>query len=46
MWLVLGLCVLCEFWVFVLASVLSHVGLGLVSFLISLCLGLCVLGTL
>ena len=42
----LGLCVLCQFWVLVLVSVFSQVGPGLISFLISFCLGLCVLGTL
>ena len=46
MWLVLGLCVLCWCWVSMLVSVFSQVGPGLVSFLISFCLGLYVLGTL
>ena len=45
--LVLGLCVLCQFGVLMLiVSVFSQVGPGLVSFLVSFCLGLCVLGTL
>ena len=42
MWLVLELCVLCQFWVLVLVSAFSQVGPRLVSFLISFCLGLCV----
>ena len=46
MWLVIGLCVLCKFWVLVLGSVLSPMGPGLVSFLISFSLGVCVLGIL
>ena len=37
-----GLCGLCYFWVLVLVSVFSQVGSGLVYFVISFCLGLCV----
>ena len=42
MWFVLGLCALCYFWVLVSVSVFSQVGPGLVYFVISFCLGLCV----
>ena len=41
-----GQCVLCWLWVLVLVRVFNQVGPKLVSFLISFCLELCVLGTL
>ena len=44
--LVIGLRVLGYFWVLVLVSVFSQVGPGLISFIISFCLGLRVLSTL